>query len=164
MKKSLFIALMTVAVSNVYAAGKQDASAVVKQYSETVACQLAGISEYQKNQYKAVEIQPGMSHTDSFGAIWVVFWEGDLGCNGGNGTIIPNFTVVEHSGFGSADPVVKTEYKFPKMSMARLTSFSEDNGKIHIKGVTYGPDDRQHSPSKVVSYTLQLDGYNFVKE
>lgn len=164
MKKAVVFLSMAVITVSAYAADERDASRIVKKYSETVACQLEGISDYQKNQYKAVKINPGMADLGGMGAQFVVYWEGDVGCMGGNGTVVPNFTVVEHSGFSSAAPVVRTDYKFPDLELVRLTSISGKNGQLVIKGITYGPKDQQHSPTKVVSYTLKLVENEFVKQ
>ena len=56
------------------------------------------------------------------------------------------------------------DIKFPNMELVRLTSMSGKNGQLIIKGVTYGPKDQQHSPTKVVSYTLKLVDNEFVKQ
>ncbi len=157
---SLFIAAVSVSV---HAANEQDASKLVKKYSETVACQL-NTSDLQENQYKAVMINPGFAEHNGMGRVFVVYWEGDFGCAGGNGTVVPNFTVVEHSGFMSVAPVVKTDYKFPDLDLVRITSMSSKNGRLFIRGITYGPKDPQSSPTKVVSYTLKLVENEFVKQ
>lgn len=128
-----------------HAANEQDASKLVKKYSETVACQL-NTSDLQENQYKAVMVKPGFEENNGMGRVFVVYWEGDFGCAGGNGTVVPNFTVVEHSGFMSVAPVVKTDYKFPDLDLVRITSISSKNGRLLIKGITYGPKDPQSSP------------------
>ena len=164
MKKSIVLLSLAAITMSAYAADERDASRLVKKYSETVACQLEGISEFQKNQYKAVTVKPGFADLGGMGAVFVVYWEGDVGCQGGNGTIVPNFTVVEHSGFSSAAPVVRTDYKFPELPLVRLTSISGKNEQLVIKGVTYGSNDRQHSPTKVVTYTLKLVEKEFVKQ
>jgi hypothetical protein len=91
-------------------------------------------------------------------------WEGDVGCYGGNNSIVPNFTVVEHCGFASAAPVVRLDYEFPYLPLVKLTSISGKNGQLFIEGVIYGPNDRHHLPTKVVSYTLKLVDNEFVKQ
>lgn len=159
----IFLSVAAITIS-AYAADERDASRIVKKYSEAVACQLEGISEYQKSQYKAVKTHSGAPDLGGMGAQFVVYWEGDVGCAGGNGTIVPNFTVVEHRGFMSADPVVATDIKFPDMELVRLTSMSSKDGQLIIKGVAYGPTDQQHSPTKVVSYSLKLVDNGFVKQ
>ena len=164
MKKSFVFLTIAAITMSAYAADERDASRIVKKYSEAVACQLEGVSEYQKNQYKAVKINPGEADLGGMGAQFVVYWEGDVGCAGGNGTIVPNFTVVEHRGFMSAAPVVVPDIKFPNMELVRLTSMSGKNGQLIIKGVTYGPKDQQHAPTKIVSYTLKFVDNQFVKQ
>ena len=54
MKKSIVFLTIAAITMSAYAADERDASRIVKKYSEAVACQLEGVSEYQKNQYKAV--------------------------------------------------------------------------------------------------------------
>ncbi|GAA5169757.1 hypothetical protein [Modicisalibacter zincidurans] len=143
---------------NAYAFDEADASRLVQRFSEIVACQLPAPDESTSLQYKAVQVRQGMDQADGFGAQYIVYWEGDDGCYGGNGTQRPNFTVVERSGFGSADPVVKTEYTIPELDLVRVTDFyaGKSEGSVHIEGLAYGPDDRQHDPSQPVEYVVEL--------
>ncbi|MHB0776565.1 hypothetical protein [Halomonas sp. WWR20] len=153
----VFAAAVMVSIDT-YAFDEADASRLVQRFSETVACQIPNSAESTPLQYKAVQVRQGMDEVDGFGAQYIVYWEGDYGCYGGNGTQRPNFTVVERSGFGSADPVVKTEYTMPELDLVRVTDFhvGESEGGVHIEGVAYGPDDRQHDPSKPVVYDVEL--------
>lgn len=139
-----------------FSADERTASNVVKKYSEAIACQIQEL-QYQKNQYKAVKIIQGDKELGGLGDLFVVYWEGDVGCMGGNGTVVPNFTVVEQRGFSSVPPVVAPEYKFPDLDLAQLTSISGKNGILQISGITYGANDQQHQPTKKVSYTLKID-------
>lgn len=157
MRKSIFCLALAVASMGAQAANERDASLLVEKYSETVACQVG-------DQYEAVTVKPGFAESNGMGAVFVVAWYGDTGCSGGNGTVFPNFTVVEHSGFASADPVVKLDYKFPELPLVELTSMSGGDGLLVINGVTYGDSDRQHQPKKVVSYTLKLVDNEFVRQ
>lgn len=161
MKRLLLTCLVSSLSLNSFAADESVASDIVKQYSQTIACQLVDNEDYQKNQYKAVRIRSGFEETGGMGEIFVVYWEGDVGCSGGNGTVSANFTVVEQSGFSSVPPVVKTDYKFPQMELVRLTEMTGGDDRLLIKGVAYGPEDRQHRPSKEVTYVLELEGYEF---
>lgn len=156
------VAFTFLALPNAFAApyAEHDASALVKRYSETVACQLEDVANYQKNQYKAVKIVNGDLSSDGLGDVFLVYWEGDVGCAGGNGTIVPNFTVVEHAGFASTKPIVQLSYKLPEMEMVSLTSMTFQSGVVTLKGVTYGPNDQQHQPKKVVTYRLKFDPSN----
>jgi hypothetical protein len=85
----LFVAAITL---NAFAADENDASFLVKKYSETIACQLENISDFQKNQYKAVTVKPGLANLDGFGAVFVVYWEPKFPryCNEFGG-VTPNF-------------------------------------------------------------------------
>lgn len=133
----------------------------MKKYSETVAFQIQTI-EFQKNQYKAIKLVD--SGDIGIGDLFVVYGEGDTGCNGGNGTVVPNFTVVEQNGFPSVSPVVVTGYKFPELDMVQLTSITGSKGTLNIKGVTYGPSDQQGSPKKVVNYVVKFVDGKFTKQ
>lgn len=164
MKETIITLCLAATAVNTYAYDEHDATALVKKYSETIACQIDEISEYQENQYKAVMINPGQPDLGGLGAQFVVYWEGDIGCKGGNGTITPNFTLVEHSGFASAAPVVRTDYLFPKIELVQITNFSGGNGKIFIKGLARGPEDSHNFPTKVVSYSLSLIDNMFVTQ
>lgn len=152
------ICLLTAVQSFAY--DERDASKLVKKFSETVACQLA---DDLKDQYKSVKIAADDKDI-GMGAMYVVFWYGDVGCSGGNGTVTPNFTVVEHTGFSSTAPIVMLDYKFPDMPLVALTSFTVQNGILNIKGVTYGPNDNQHQPKTPVTYRLKFVDGKFVKQ
>ena len=163
--KSLVIGLSLAALAlSTLAANERTAANLVKKYSETIACQIQEI-QYQKNQYKSVKVLQGDKELGGLGELYVVYWEGDVGCAGGNGTVSPNFTVVEQNGFTSVPPVVVTDYKFPELDLVQITGFSSKNGQLLINGVTYGPNDQQGNPEKKVTITLQLDQPNraFVK-
>lgn len=164
LKKIFLLPVLLTLASSGFAADERTASAVAKKYSQAIACQISD-STVQKNQYKAVKIDAGMSDLDGLGAKFVVFWEGDVGCSGGNATVVPNFTVVEQSGFSSVPPVVIPDYKFPDMDIAQLTNMvANKDGILIISGLAYGPRDQQHTPTKAVRYALKLVGNQFVKQ
>lgn len=162
MKKTLCGLFLATTILNAQALTERDASKVVKKYSEAVACQLEGPNEFQKHQYKAVMVDSGDKELGGYGATFVVFWEGDFGCMGGSGTIVPNFTVV--SQMSGQSLIVDKDYVFPSLQLVHLTSFTGKNGLLFIKGVTYGPNDQQGRPSKAVSYTLKYVDGKFLKQ
>jgi hypothetical protein len=156
---AVVLCLVAIAASS-FASDERSAAKIVKKYSEAVACSITEV-QYQKNQYKTVKVFQFDKDSYGMGDVFVVYWEGDVGCLGGNGgSVVPNFTVAEQNGLTSVTPVVVTDYKFPKMAMVRLTSFSGNNGQLQISGLAYGPNDRQGEPNKKVSYTLKLDQPN----
>ena len=155
--KSFYIGLLlAAAAASAFSADERAAANVTKKYSEAIACQIQE-PQYQKNQYKTVKIIQGDKELGGLGDLFVVYWEGDVGCMGGNGTVVPNFTVVEQAGFSSIPPIVSTEYKFPDLELVQVTSFSGKSGVLQIGGITYGPNDQQGYPTKKVTYTLKLD-------
>ena len=156
--RNLVIALsLTAIVTLTFAADERTAANVVKKYSEAIACQITEVQR-QKNQYKSVKVLQADKELPGLGDIHVVYWEGAVGCPGGNGgSVTPNFTVVEQNGFESVPPVVVTDFKFPELALVQITSFSAKNEQLLINGVSYGPSDLQGAPTKKVSYTLKLD-------
>lgn len=160
MKKFLIGSICFFTALQSFAYDERDASKLVKKFSETIACQLG---DDLKDQYKSVKIAADDKDI-GMGAMYVVFWYGDVGCSGGNGTVTPNFTVVEHTGFSSTAPIVMLDYKFPDMDLVFLSSFTAQNGILNIKGVTYGPNDNQHQPKKSVSYRLKFIDGKIVKQ
>lgn len=155
MKKLLAISALIGFSASASAFNEADAIKLVKAYSKTVACQL------EETKYKAVRVSGDPATTD-FGDQYVVYWDGDMGCMGGNGTIVPNFTVVEIRGFNT--PVVLHDYKTPTNELVRMTKFSGKDGKVLIEGVSYGPKDQQHNPTKKVAYTYKLEADGWVKQ
>ena len=158
MKKFVLALVASFAAQQAHALDERSATKIVRSYSEATACQLEGTS------YKAFEIQQGDPESNGFGGIYLVHWQGDVGCSGGNGTVTDNFSVVEHRGFTSADPIVVTDYEFPELSLATVTDVSAENGLVRITGLRYGPNDQQHSPSQRVVYRIKFDGSAFVMD
>lgn len=163
-KKVFLLPVLFGLVSPTFAADERTAAAVVKKYSEAIACQISEPA-VQRNQYKTVKIDAGMTDLGGLGAKFVVFWEGDVGCAGGNSTVVPNFTVVEQSGFTSVPPVVMPNYKFPDIDIVKVTNIvSNKDGILLISGLAYGAKDQQHVPTKKVGYALKLVDDQFVKQ
>lgn len=149
------------------AATEKEVAKIVKQYSETVACQILEVADEPK-QYKTLLVQEGFNiegekDRNGIGALFLTYWAGDVGCAGGNGTVTPNFTIVEQRGFQSANPVVTLDYKFPELEMAYFTDFQVKGGIVTIKGLSYGEKDRQHNPTKKVTYRLKFGEGGFIK-
>lgn len=154
--RKLFAALaISLVAQQAYALDERTAIRIVRNYSETIACQLEEVT------YKAFEIQSGDPDSNSLGSIYLVHWQGDIGCAGGNGTVTNNFSVVEHRGFISADPIVVTDYKFPEIPLVSVTDISVEDGVIRIDGFRYGPNDGQNRPSKRAVYHVSFDGNSF---
>jgi hypothetical protein len=154
MKRTLAALALTVFAGHAFAFVEKDAAKLVQTYSKSVACQIEG-------NFKPVKVS-GASGPAEQGDRYVVYWDGDIGCLGGNGTVTPNFSVVEMGAFGT--PVVLPNFKIPEIFLSRATKFSGKDGKIYIQGVTYGPNDQQGNPTKRVSFTLKVEDTQFVKQ
>lgn len=167
MKKRL---ITTVTLLAVYATGaqadfdKNDASRMVQNFSEAVACQVESPFDGNSLQFKAIRIHDGFNNPGGLEEAFAVFWIGDYGCSGGNGTALPQLTLIKRSGFSSADPVIKTEFRTPSdMIMKRVDDFypGEEENTFHIEGVKYGENDPQANPSQHVHYLIKAnyDGF-----
>ncbi len=157
--RKLIVALAVLLITQqAHAHDEYTASKIVRNYSEAIACQLYDTS------YKALEVRQGYPDLNGLGTVYLVHWQGDVGCSGGNGTIINNFSIVEHRGFMTADPIVVTDYEFPEISLVIVTDFSVENGLVRISGLRYGPSDERHHPSQRVEYRIKFDGNAFVME
>lgn len=130
----------------------------VKKYVDAVACNVAEPGDY-PNQWKTVTISKGDTEMGEMGAIYVVAWYADVGCAGGNGTQVLEFSVVEQSGFMApgTSPVVSQQLKIPDINIVQLTSMTAKGGVLSIKGVIYGPNDEQYHPRKQVAYNFKYD-------
>ena len=156
MKKNVAAFAILAVVSNAYAFNESDAAKLVKSDSQTVACQL------EDTQYEAVKVSGKPGETEEWADKYVVLWNGDFGCAGGNGTVVPNLTVVEIHGFST--PVVLPDYKTPELPLVEIDKFSGKDGSITIGGVGYGDKDQQHAPTKRFSFTLKLGKNGFIKQ
>ena len=158
MKKLIFALVVSFVAPQAHALDESVATRIARSYSEATACQL------EEATYKAFEIREGDLESNGLGAVYLVHWQGDIGCSGGNATISDNFTVVEHRGFSSAEPIVVTDYEFPELHLAQVTDVSAENGLVRIAGLQYGPKDEQHRPSQRVVYRIKFDGAAFVMD
>ncbi len=154
MKKPLLLVAASLISMSALALDARQATQIVKKYSQLVACQVADTTT-QKNQFKAVKLN---GDGKEVGTSYVVFWEGDVGCMGGNGTVLPQFTVVEQRGFESTDPIVATDYVQPEFKgLVKLNTITVSGDTVKLTGVTYGPKDQQGFPKQPVSYTVKPD-------
>jgi len=160
MKKILLTATSFIFISSSFAADDTQISRLVRDYSETVACQVDNEGELgELKQYSAVRLSEGYSVDDDVGSKWLVYWAGDLGCNGGNGSRQPQLTAVAINAFRNT-PVVDTSYKLPDTNLVQVTEMKSGQGMVTITGVAYGPNDTQHHPNKKVTYTFKFDEQN----
>ncbi|MBR9754441.1 hypothetical protein H2O77_09665 [Cobetia sp. 4B] len=165
--KMALVLTLSFASSEVFAFDKDDAASLVKKFTETTACEVGDRDEDKPLQFKTIQLKEGMDTVDGFGVQYAVFWTGDLGCYGGRGGNSPHVSIVERSGFGSADPVVKIdEYELPDAlkNIAHVTDFYGNDFKeqFYIKGFKYNPDDHQINPTREVSYLVKV-GYSGMK-
>ena len=103
MRKLIISASLSLIATSAMSADERTAANIVKKYSETVACQIQEV-QYQKNQYKAVKIIQGDKELGGLGDLFVVYWEGDVGCMGGIGRTGLMLALLAKS-FGEEDPV-----------------------------------------------------------
>ncbi len=118
---------------------------LVKKYSSTIACSV------NENSFQSVTIG---SDYDQYS---IVYWEGDVGCGGGSGTMSGALTVVGKGRWGELFVLPKIE--LPKVKLVCADSISSRDGLLDINGIAYGPNDHQRSPKHKLQYTLKLDIY-----
>lgn len=150
------LAYATCALNAAHALDAAEASDLVKRYSETVACQLEPTENYQSLQYKAVKLTPSAESFEDNEILYAVFWQGDLGCAGGEASRMNNFSVVKPGLFEMLPPVVNVFMAFPDLDLIELKTFEEQEGKLAISGLTFGESDVE-TPTKEVQYTVELD-------
>ena len=163
MKNILYILCILISFST-QAVDIKTISNRAKSYSELIACQLEDELGSKSIQYKTIKIKDDDSDVGGTGALYMTFWHGDIGCEGGNGTVTPNFTIFEHRGFASVLPVVVNDYKFPFLDLVYVDRFDYKNGIIFISGLTYGRNDHQHQPTQRMNYKLSLPKNSFTRE
>ncbi len=100
--------------------------------------------------------EPGV---EEVGDEYVVYWEGDVGCAGGNGSVSGVLSVVRKNGFGQ--PLVEPYLKSPEIKMVCADKIAVSNGFVTLSGITYGDDDSQHSPSKPIEIVLKAEYEQF---
>lgn len=123
-------------VTNSQAASKNEAIAIVKQYSKLVACMLPETDE----QYTIVEVSAGISEDEddkNDGAVYLVHWLGDTGCHKGSGTLRSNYTVVADT-VGSGPMLVVKNMVDQGFGVTALKSMTVKDGIITIVGTIPG--------------------------
>jgi hypothetical protein len=135
-----------------YAFNTQSAESLVRKYSSTIACSV------NPSSFKAVQTigEPGV---EEVGDEYVVYWEGDVGCAGGNGSVSGVLSVVRKNGFGQ--PLVEPYLKSPEIKMVCADKIAVSNGLVTLSGITYDDDDSQHSPSKPIEIVLKAEYEQF---
>lgn len=157
MKKILLTTTSLLFINSSFAADDAKISRLVRDYSETIACQVDGEGEPgELKQYSTVRLSEGYSAEDDLGSKWLVYWAGDVGCSGGNGSRQPQLTVVAINGFRNT-PVVDTSYKLPDTNLVQVTEMKSDQGTVTISGLAYGDNDTQHTPRKKITYKFKFD-------
>ena len=130
-----------------FAATSEENNAIklVKKYSSTVACSI------NTQSYKAIK------STIDYEDYYVVYWEGDLGCSMGRGSINGQFTVVRNTRFG--DQYVLPQVQQPEIDLVCVDSMIVNNEEVAIYGVSYGENDHQSAPNKKIQYNVKLEPY-----
>lgn len=118
---------------------------LVKKYSSTIACSV------NENSFQSVKIG---SDYDEYS---IVYWEGDVGCGGGSGTMSGALTVVGKGRWGELFVLPKAD--LPKVKLVCADSITNSNDLLVINGIAYGPNDHQRAPNHKLQYTLKLDVY-----
>lgn len=144
--KRIFATCLVLTSLNTFSATEESkAINLVKKYSSTIACSV------NENSFQSVTISA------DYDEYTIVYWEGDVGCGGGNGTMSGALTVVGKGRWGELFVLPKVE--LPKVKLVCADSISSRDGLLDINGIAYGPDDHQRSPNHKLQYTLKLDIY-----
>lgn len=118
------------------AASKNEAIAIVKQYSKLVACALPETDA----EYSIVEVSAGMSDYEddkNDGAVYLIHWLGDTGCHKGTGTVRSNYTVVADT-MGAGPMLVTNNMVDQGFGVSVLKSMTVKNDIVTIEGTIPG--------------------------
>ena len=129
-----------------------DAINLVKKFSNTIACAVNDES------FKSVKAN-GENGTTEYDDTYIVYWEGDFGCSGGNGAVSPTFSLVKLANFNK--PVVIPAVQQPNLDMVCVDTMTKYKDSIKISGITYSDSDSQHSPNQPVQYLLSVNDGKF---
>ncbi|WP_435235852.1 hypothetical protein ACR30L_19265 [Psychromonas sp. PT13] len=146
MNKIITTCLMLTSLNALASTLESKSIKLVKKYSSTIACSI------NKDSYKAEGI------TDNYDEYVIVYWEGDIGCSGGNGSINGEFTVVSKTHWG--DLMVLPKIQQPETKLVCVDTMVNKNELLNVNGIGYGPNDHQRTPNTRFQYTLKLDNLN----
>jgi len=143
MKKILASSLVLMSLNTYATSEEEKVINLVKKYSSTIACSV------NDNSFQSVAIGSGYDKYD------IVYWEGDIGCGGGRGTMSGTLTVVGTGRWGELFVLPKID--LPKVKLVCADTIKSHDGFLDINGIAYGPNDHQKVPNHKLQYTLKLD-------
>lgn len=104
-------------------------------------------------------LTPLKTRDDSFDAKYLVFWSGDIGCNGGSGTLTTNHAVVRVSYHG--DFYVVPEHSAPikgGLESRFITKFvGNSKDTMVVDQLEHAENDSNNGPSLKYRVTYQID-------
>jgi len=127
---------------------------VATAYADAISC------EHSKIGVKSIAALTPFEADSAWDARYAVVWSGDIGCEGGTGSINSAISIVK-GGMGSSfyvdalrsSPSIKHE--IPVRRVERLVANTADS--LTIEGKAYGPADGNCCPSVNVRATLKVD-------
>ena len=134
------------------------AQRMVQRYAELVACKTSSPGDYRRNEYKAVEIPLSMSEIPGADSLWVVYWEGNIGCESGPAAG-PRFTAVIDSSYAGR-AIVKPMYTADTPGLVIVHDIASEDGFLVIDGLTYGSDDGRE-PQTPIQFKFKPGYDNF---
>jgi hypothetical protein len=105
-------------------------------------------------------LHPYKKREDALDAKFLVFWHGDIGCDGGSGTHTDNVALVRMGSFDSyyVDPTrssPRIDLEFNTRFLERLVGNTENT--IVVDAMEFAKGDSNNFPSLLFRYTLRVD-------
>jgi uncharacterized membrane protein len=123
-------------------------------YADAISC------EHSKISVKSIAALVPYKADSAWAVKYAVVWSGDIGCDGGTGSINSAISIVK-GGMGSSfrvDPLRSSpsiKHEIPVRRVERLVAHTADS--LTIEGKAYGPGDGNCCPSVNVRVTLKVD-------
>lgn len=123
-------------------------------YADAISC------EHSKISAKSVAALAPYKADSAWEAKYAIVWSGDIGCDGGTGSVNSAISIVK-VGMGSSfhvDPLRSSpsiKHEIPVRRIERLVAHTADS--LTIEGKAYGPADGNCCPSVNVRATLKVD-------
>lgn len=104
-------------------------------------------------------LTPVKTRDDSFDAKYLVFWDGDVGCNGGSGTLTTNHAVVRVSYYGHFYVVPEHSSPIKGGVESRFITKFVGNSKdtMVVDQLEHAEGDSNNGPSLKYRVTYQID-------
>lgn len=128
---------------------------VATQYASSIACSVSDITASD-----IAALIPYTAFENRYDARYAVFWQGDIGCSGGSGTVSNNISVITVGTndtylVSSSESSPSIEFSPPVATITKFLGNTKDT--LVFSGLTHGAEDARCCPSVPMKFSMKTD-------